>query len=101
MSDEREFKIDIPKQSAAKKRPMMVHQAKEKQAEKKKEIKLSDNKLEKKARRDYVEREEEEYSMKDRLAGGLAAKIQLILFLFVIAVFSYMLLPIVQEILAQ
>ncbi len=101
MSDEREFKLDIPTTPAAKKKPLMAQQAKIKQEAKKNEIKLSSQKVERKARRDYVEREEEEYTFKDRLAGGLASKIQLILFLFVVGVFAYFLWPIASEILLK
>lgn len=101
MSDEREFKLNISKPGSSKARPSMVQQARQRQEEKHKEIKLSDKRIEKKARRDYVEREEEEYSLKDRFAGGLASKIQLGLFLFVIGVFAYYLVPIIQEILAK
>lgn len=99
MSDEREFKLDLPNKASAAKKPTMAAQARMKQGEKKKELKLSNQKIEHKARRDYVEQEEQQLTMKDRLAGGLASKIQLGLFLFVIAVFAYFLVPIAQEIL--
>ncbi len=98
MSDEREFNLESPRSQrmSPRKRPKMG-----KVTSKDKGPQLHSQRKGKRPRSTYVERDEEQVEKKTLLVAGFGSKLQMILFLFVMAVYAYFFVPLILEFLSK